>query len=134
MKKVMFYFSMMFSIICLSLSLLNAQNINLYGSTMGNCDTVSGYCNMIFLKINPLTATESVIDTLTNINSISSGSTTFDQSNHHYIIVGGNNSGSSSLFVLDTNGTILSENLLLTHVTQKLSPFRDKIFIEYNMS
>ena len=23
---------------------------------------------------------------------------------------------------------------LLTHVTQKLSPFRDKIFIEYNMS
>ncbi|PIV58659.1 MAG: hypothetical protein COS14_08440 [Bacteroidetes bacterium CG02_land_8_20_14_3_00_31_25] len=113
---------------------MNAQNINLYGSTMGNCDTVSGYCNMIFLKINPLTATESVIDTLTNINSISSGSTTFDQSNHHYIIVGGNNSGSSSLFVLDTNGTILSENLLLTHVTQKLSPFRDKIFIEYNMS
>lgn len=117
MKKVMIYFCLMFSTLCLSINLINAQNIDLYGSRMGNFDTVSGYNDMIFLKIDPFTAIESVIDTLTNVRGILTGSTTFDHSNQHYIFVGDNYSGSNSLFVLDINGTILSENPSINNIS-----------------
>jgi len=109
MKKVMFYFSMLFSIICLSLSLLNAQNINLYCSSMYNPDANPDHAKMLFMKLNPITASATVIDTLTPVKGISTGSTTYDHSCHHYIFEGGNELGSNSLFVLDTNGTILSD-------------------------
>lgn len=116
MKNVMIYFSLMFLTLCLSINLMNAQNIDLYGSRMGNLDTVSGYNDMIFVKINPFTATVTMIDTLTNVNSIATGSSTFDHSSHHYIFKGGT-AGGSSLFVLDTTGTILSENPAMNHIS-----------------
>jgi hypothetical protein len=100
MKKIFFYLSIMFSILCLSIDLLNAQNIDLYAINANN--------KMLFVKLNPFSANETVIDT-TTATSVLSESSTFDYSCHHYIFAGGNDSGSNSLFIIDTTGTILSD-------------------------
>jgi hypothetical protein len=94
----------------------NAQNLDLYASKMGSYDSITGFNNLVFLKVNPYTAAESFIDTLTDIHGIHSGSSTFDQSNHHYIIAGSDLSSNNYLLVIDTNGTVLHENPYLQNI------------------
>ena len=101
--------------------LLNAQNISLY--CVGN-DTTCGTNKSIFYKIDAFSSTATTIDTMDYITGVTLNSSTFDQSSSHYIFFGTDLSDIHNVYVLDTNGNIVSN-----------SPFNDALFgFQYDMN
>jgi len=105
----------------LTTGLLNAQNISLYCT--GN-DTTGGTNKSIFYKIDAFSSISTTIDTMDYIKGVTLNSSTFDQSSSHYIFFGTDLSDTHNVYVLDTNGNIVSN-----------SPFNDALFgFQYDMN
>jgi len=89
--------------------LLKAQNIKLYGISSYLADSSGPFpdYNLLFMKVDPLMATEFIIDTLLEIEGIYNGSSTFDHNNHYIFIGQDTDLTTRRYYVLDTNGIIL---------------------------
>ncbi|HBS86435.1 MAG TPA: hypothetical protein DEA97_07755 [Bacteroidales bacterium] len=98
------------TIICfLCITSMTAQNIKLYSIGI---DASRGDNKVMFCKIDPVTASVTLIAQLNDVKSVNSGSSTFDQNSHHYIFSGHDVNNITRLYSIDTLGKVVSNPVI----------------------
>lgn len=108
-KRLVILISFVIYLCVLTLNPSNAQNIDLYGWETYDSGTPSDMNDdkLLYLKVNPITATTSVIDTVHEVRTIISGS--FVHSNSQYLFYGNDSSWTGYKFLsIDTTGNVLT--------------------------